>query len=216
MEQITLMADGPTDGPVVVLAHGAAVPMDSPFMTFFARHLAQCGARAVRFEFPYMRTQRASGQRRPPDKPATLLAEWGRVIDHLGGPEKVVIGGKSMGGRMAAMVAANCQQAGQPVRGVFCLGFPFHAAGRPDEPRLDALKTLRQPVLLLQGTRDPLGNRDEIAGYGLPDTIDIRWLEDGDHDFKPRVASGRTAQQNWDLAAGLLCDYIELISKTER
>src|SRR3954452_10031362 len=107
METPDLIFDGPADAPTVVLAHGAGAPMDSPFMNAMAAGLAAAGLRAARFEFPYMHRRRA-GERRPPDREPVLREAWKAVISALGGPlggSRLVIGGKSMGGRMASLVA---------------------------------------------------------------------------------------------------------------
>jgi predicted alpha/beta-hydrolase family hydrolase len=185
--------DGPQDSPTtVILAHGAGVPMDSAFMEAFATGIAAHGHRVVRFEFPYMAARRTSERRPPPDREAVLLATWREVIAAHGPTSRLVVGGKSMGGRMASMVA---DEAG--VRGLVCLGYPFHAPGAPEKARIDHLKNLRTPALIVQGTRDPFGTKAEVAGYLLSPSIGIHWLEDGDHDFKPRASSGRTQEQNW-------------------
>jgi len=186
----------------VVLAHGAGAPMDSPFMAFFAGGLAGRGSRVARFEFPYMAERRASGVRRPPDRAPKLIACWRAVIAELGA-RSLVIGGKSLGGRMASLVA---DEAG--VRGLLCLGFPFHAPGRPAGARVDHLATLATPTLIVQGSRDPLGAHDEVRDTALSAAVRVHWLADGDHGFKPRKASGRTEPENWAeglaAAAGFL------------
>ena len=175
----------------VVLAHGAGAPMDSGFMNRMAAGLAERGWRVARFEFPYMARRRLDGKRRGPDRAAVLEEHWRAVIDQLAPAEDLVIGGKSMGGRIASMVADAAA-----VRGLVCLGYPFHPPGRPERLRTAHLRELGTPTLIVQGTRDTLGNRDEIAGYELSPRIDVRFLEDGDHSFKPRVRSGRTLEQN--------------------
>lgn len=194
--------DGPADAAVtVVLAHGAGAPMDSPFMVAFAEGLAARGLRVARFEFPYMTQRRATGKKRQPDRAPVLEATWLNVIDHLGA-NKLVIGGKSMGGRIASMVA---DAAG--VRGLVCLGYPFHPPGKPEKTRTAHLAELRTPTLILQGTRDSLGNAEAVAGYTLSPAIRLHWLEDGDHGFKPRKASGRTKAGNWAEAIEALADF---------
>jgi len=175
----------------VVLAHGAGAPMDAPWMTDVAQGLAGHGLRVVRFEFPYMAQRRDTGKRRGPDRPPVLLETWRAVIEELGAPGELIIGGKSMGGRIATMVA---DTAG--VAGLLCFSYPFHPAGRPEKTRTAHLATLETPSLILQGTRDSLGNADDVAGYDLSPAINLHWLEDGDHDLKPRKASGRTHAQN--------------------
>jgi predicted alpha/beta-hydrolase family hydrolase len=180
-----LLFDGPVTAPLtIVLAHGAGAPMDSPFMEQMAQRLGRGGLRVARFEFPYMRERRHSGRRRPPDDNSVLERCWREVIDHLRaqlGNNDVVIGGKSLGGRIASMVAD-----GAGVRGLVCLGYPFHPPGRPERPRIAHLLELKTPALIIQGTRDPFGRPDEIAGYGLPPSIEIRFIEGGDHSFGPR------------------------------
>lgn len=198
-----MIFDGPEDGPVIVLAHGAGAPMDSRFMNTVARALGDAGLRVARFEFPYMRRLRETGERRPPDREPVLRETWHAVIQTLGGGGKVVIGGKSMGGRMASLVA---DEAG--VRGLVCLGYPFHPPGKPDRLRTAHLRDLRTPTLIVQGTRDDLGSRGEVEGYELSPAIQIVWLEDGDHSsFKPRVSSGRTERQNLDEAVAAVVGF---------
>ena len=188
MEYIT---NGPEDAPLTVaLAHGAGVGMDSEFMEAIAAGLAERGWRVVRFEFPYMAQWRTDGKKRPPNAQAVLLDTWRAVIaDHE--PDRLVIGGKSMGARMASLIA---DEAG--VAGLLCLGYPFHPPGKPERTRIDHLETLTTPTLIGQGTRDPFGTADEVADYPLSPAIRLHWAEDGNHDLAPRKRSGRTAEQN--------------------
>jgi predicted alpha/beta-hydrolase family hydrolase len=189
---IDLLIDGKENAPrTVVLAHGAGAPMAAPWMTDVAQSLAANELRVVRFEFPYMAQRRETGKRRGPDWPPVLLETWRTVIDQLGNPDQLVIGVKSMGGRIATMVADT-----EGVAGLLCFSYPFHPAGRPEKTRTDHLGVLLTPTLIMQGTRDPLGNTDDVAGYELSATIKLHWLEDGDHDLKPRKASGRSHAQN--------------------
>jgi predicted alpha/beta-hydrolase family hydrolase len=177
----------------IILAHGAGAPMDTAFMTFFAEGIADAGYRVARFEFPYMAARRSEGKKKPPDRAPVLLQTWRDVIAAVKGP--VVIGGKSMGGRMASLIAADDPP--DSVRGLLCLGYPFYGAGRKDKPRTEHLAALKVPTLICQGTRDPMGDRDTVTTLKLKRTIRIHWAEDGDHDLKPRKASGRTADDNW-------------------
>jgi predicted alpha/beta-hydrolase family hydrolase len=195
--------DGPAGAPLTIaLAHGAGAPMDSPSMAAFAEGLAERGYRVARFEFPYMTERRRSGRKRPPDRANVLLDTWRAVIAELG-PERLVIGGKSLGGRTASMIA---DETG--VCGLVCLGYPFHPPGRPQTPRTDHLRHLRTPTLILQGARDPFGPPDEVRGYALSPAIRVHWLEDGDHGFKPRKASGRSERQNWDEGIEAFADFV--------
>ena len=207
-----MICDGPEDAEfALILAHGAGAPMDSPFMVAFAEGLAAAGQRVVRFEFPYMRARR--GGRKPPPNRLPLLQEcWLAAIAVLaeaGWPSRrLVIGGKSLGGRVASLVA---DQAG--VAGLVCLGYPFHPAGRPEKTRTEHLAALATPTLIVQGTRDTLGSRQDVANYILTSGIRMEWLEDGDHSFKPRRKSGRTEAENWqqgiDAVAAFVADLNE-------
>jgi hypothetical protein len=196
--------DGPDDAKLtVVLAHGAGAPMDNAFMNHFAAGIAALGYRCARFEFPYMARRRREGKRGGPDSQPRLLDSWRGAATELGNGRPLVLGGKSMGGRMASMVADELG-----VAGLVCLGYPFHAPGRPESPRIAHLQALRTPGLIVQGTRDPFGSPDEVAGYGLSPAIRVHWLEDGDHDFKPRKASGRTHRGNWDEALDAIGSFL--------
>lgn len=192
--------DGPEDGPTLALAHGAGVGMDSPFMAAFAEGLAARGVRVARFEFPYMAQRRIDGKKRPPSAQAKLLASFRAVVDALGGPQQVALGGKSMGGRMASLLAAEYEAAGTPVPGVVVLGYPFHPPGKPETLRIEHLQRLRTPTLICQGDRDPFGTRAEVPGYGLPATVQLHWAPDGDHDLSPRKRSGHDTEGNWAAA----------------
>jgi predicted alpha/beta-hydrolase family hydrolase len=201
---LELLLDGPEDGPAIALAHGAGAGMRSPFMETIAGHLAEAGCRVARFEFPYVR-RALLAQRRPgrPDSERVLKATWLEVIAALGGGERVVVGGKSMGGRIASMVA---DEAG--VRGLVCLGYPFHPTGRPERLRTAHLEQLVTPALIVQGTRDPFGTREQVSGYALSPRIAMRWLEDGDHSFKPRRASGHTEAEHLRSAAEAVASFV--------
>ena len=200
---LDLVFDGPTTASTTVaLAHGAGAAMDSPFMQFFGEGLGKHGFRVVRFEYPYMAAKRATGKQRPPDREPVLRGTWMRVIEVLG-CDGLVIGGKSMGGRIASLVA---DEAG--VRGLVCLGYPFHPVGKPERLRVDHLRTIRTPTLIVQGERDPFGGRGEVAGYTLSSALRVAWVTDGDHGFKPRASSGRTEQQNWEAALGEIVSFL--------
>ena len=186
--------DGSKKAPLtVVLAHGAGAPMDTAFMTFFAEGIAAAKLRVARFEFPYMAARRATGKKKPPDRAPILLQCWRDVVAEIKGP--VVIGGKSMGGRMASLIAA--EEPPESVVGLLCLGYPFYGAGRKDKPHIAHLADIAVPTLICQGTRDPMGDREAIGALRLRKNIRLHWAEDGDHDLKPRKASGRTQEQNW-------------------
>src|ERR1041385_3618871 len=173
---MNLMIDGPHDAlHTLVFAHGAGAPMDVPWMNTVARGVAAYGIRVVRFEFPYMAARRTGGKRGAPDRQPVLLQTWRDVVGELG-PD-VVIGGKSMGGRMATMVADELR-----VRGVAVIGYPFHPPGQPEKLRTAHLETMTTPALIVQGTRDPFGTQDDVAAYRISPTITIEWLQ-GQHSL---------------------------------
>ncbi len=185
-----------------MLAHGAGAPMDSPFLEHFARGLAAHGFRVVRFEFPYMRARR-EGRRPPPDREPMLLDQWRAVLGMLDGAKSTVIGGKSLGGRMASLIADEVR-----ARGLICLGYPFHPPGKPRRLRVAHLEKLLAPTLVVQGTRDALGLREEVGGYRLSSSIRVHWIEDGDHSLRPRARSGRTERQNLDEAVDAVAAFV--------
>jgi predicted alpha/beta-hydrolase family hydrolase len=194
----------------VVLAHGAGAPMDSGFMNIVAAGLAAAGLAVARFEFPYMHARRDGKRGGAPNPAPVLLETWRQVIaaiDASGVSRRaIVIGGKSMGGRMASMVADD-----EGVLGLVCLGYPFHPPGKPATAvRLAHLATLVTPTLIVQGTRDQFGTAEEVPDYQLSKAVRVRWLEDGDHSFKPRKKiSGRTEKQNVAEAIATVAAFVD-------
>jgi len=200
----TFLIDGPAEArATVLLAHGAGAPMDSGSMTAAAKALAEAGFRVARFEFGYMAARR-DGQRKPPPRAETVIPEYRAAVEAIGATGPLIIGGKSMGGRVASMVADELHAAGR-IAGLLCLGYPFHPPGKPAQLRTAHLADLRTPALICQGTRDEFGTRDEVAGYTLSDRIELLWLEDGDHDLKPRksVSSFTVADHLRTVAAAV-------------
>ncbi len=201
--------DGPKNATATfAFAHGAGVGMESEFIEYFANRIAATGIRVARFEFPYMQKRREDGKKRPPDRGPVLLETWRAVIEELGA-EKLFVGGKSMGGRIASMVAAELEKEERSVAGCICLGYPFHAPGKPDKVRIEHLLDMATPTLILQGTRDPFGTLEEVPTYPLSKNVSFHWLEDGEHSFKPSKASGRTEEQNWDEAIETLVAFVK-------
>jgi len=206
MSRPDLLFDGPADAAITIaLAHGAGAPMDTPFMNAFAQGLARRGFRVARFEFPYMAERRETGKKRPPN-PAGVLSECWRAVIHELGPDNLIVAGKSMGGRYASMLADEAS-----VKGLVCLGYPFHPPGKPEKLRVEHLQSLKTRTLILQGSRDTLGNFEDVAGYSLSPAIALHWLEDGDHNLTPRKKSGRTEQQNRDEAIDAFADFAETL-----
>ena len=178
----------------IALAHGAGAPMDTPFMNAFALGLAARGFRVARFEFPYMADRRQHGTKRPPNREPVLRETWLKVVATLG-DNHLVIGGKSMGGRIASLIADEAA-----VAGLICLGYPFHPTGKPDQLRIAHLQHIKTPTLIVQGERDPFGSRAEVSAYKLASTVRIVWMKDGDHSLRPRKKSGVTEEDNWQAA----------------
>ena len=209
-----LIQNGPMNGPVYIFAHGAGADMNSEFMTQVAEKLGKKGIRVVRFNFPYMIKRAEDGKRRPPDRAPKLLAAYEEVIRSLDCP--VVIGGKSMGGRISSMLLAEnaSRQEGErlPIKGSACLGFPFHAPGKDPKDRLNHLKDLTEPLLIVQGTRDTMGTLEEVSSYikegSVNSSVEVSWLEDGNHDLKPRKASGFSHQEHINYAIQQVADFL--------
>lgn len=200
-----MLIDAPqSPSATLVLAHGAGAGMDTPFMADFARELCQHGIEVVRFEFPYMAKLRAEGRRSAPDRMPALEAAYRDVITKLKKRTRVFIGGKSMGGRVATRIADSVS-----VRGVVALGYPFHPPKQPESLRVEHLLSMTTPCLIVQGTRDPFGTQDEVAGFGLPSSIQLTWLRDGDHSFVPRKSSGRREEENMAEAYAAVLAFIE-------
>jgi uncharacterized protein len=190
----------------LILAHGAGAPMDSTFMNDVAAAVAARGTRVVRFEFPYMAGRR-EGVRRGPDRPPVLLECWRRVVSDHGDPKRLVIGGKSMGGRIASMVADELG-----VAGLVALGYPFHPPGKPLATRTAHLAELRTPALIVQGERDEFGNRDDVQGYELSPVIELAWMRDGDHSFKARKKLGASTAENFEECVTRVDAFLRTIS----
>ncbi len=206
-----LLIDGGENTPICLLAHGAGAPMDSEFMEIFAQGLALQGIKVVRFEFPYMQARRLNGKKRPPNRAPELIDCFAQVLKEINGP--CVVAGKSMGGRMASMLASE-EDTSAHIKGVLALGYPFHPQGKPEKLRIDHLPSIRVPMAIVQGTRDPLGNKEEVSALSLPNALQYFWLEDGNHDFKPRIKSGFTHQQHIESAIDYSATFIKNVLKT--
>ncbi|QLL16522.1 alpha/beta hydrolase [Pseudomonas chlororaphis subsp. aurantiaca] len=193
----------------LILAHGAGAPMDSAFMNDMAARLAAHGVNVLRFEFPYMAQRRLDGGKRPPNPSPKLLECWrevyAQVRPHVAG--RLAIGGKSMGGRMASLLA---DELGADA--LVCLGYPFYAAGKPEKPRVAHLAELRTRTLIVQGERDALGNRVAVEAYALAPTIELFWLAAADHDLKPLKASGFTHEQHLEAATRRVAEVLRSLN----
>jgi predicted alpha/beta-hydrolase family hydrolase len=202
VERDDFLVEGPANGPLFIFAHGAGGAMDTPFMNRVAAGLAERGVRVMRFEFPYMRARRDGKRSGAPARQPVLLESWRDAI-RRSGVARPFVGGKSLGGRMASMVADEMNAAG-----LICFGYPFHPPGNPERTRVEHLRSIDTPALIIQGERDPFGTPEEVAGYGLGAAIRVEWLRDGDHSFKPRRASGVTEAENVHRAIELAAEFI--------
>ncbi len=190
----------------LILAHGAGAGAESGFMQDMAEQLGELNLRVVRFNFPYMTQIAETGKKRPPDKMPKLEAHYKEIIEQALAKwpnEPLYIGGKSMGGRVATLIAQDTNAAG-----VIALGYPFHPPGKPEKLRTEHLETFDKPLLIIQGERDTFGNQQEVNDYALPETVSTQFLADGDHSFKPRKASGLTQTEHITTAAQWCAAFI--------
>ena len=177
----------------LVLAHGAGAGMESELLTRMAKLVDAAGVTVHRFEFPYMAARTAGLGRKPAPRAETLVDDYcgaiGDVRARINPQARLYIGGKSMGGRIACLAA---NDAGGGISGVVVLGFPMTPPRKPGSCRGAVIEALRHRALIVQGTRDIFGGREAFRAVQLPQGVRIVWIEDGDHDLKPRRSSGRT------------------------
>ena len=196
------LVDSPEEDPkgIFLLAHGAGKGMASPFMETIAKGVTHAGVRVVRFHFPYMEEMLRTGKESPANQRRILKQCFSEVIMHCIEKERcpskyIIIGGKTMGARIASMVADD-----HKVAGVICLGYPFHPLKRPKHFRIKHLKTIQTPTLICQGERDPFGTREEVQQRILSKSIKFHWLAKCDNNFKPGRRSDRTQDENLEDA----------------
>jgi uncharacterized protein len=190
--------------PTLILAHGAGSNMEHPFLSFVQETLTQRGIITVKFNFPYV-----EAGRKVPDHPKRLARTWRAVIEQVRAevqPNALFLGGRSMGGRIASMVAAE----GEPVSGLVLLGYPLHPAGRLDALRDKHLAHITCPMLFVQGTRDQLCDlatlRGVLALLSVPVTLHL--IEEGDHSFKVPKRTGKTSPQIWAEIVGYVGSWM--------
>lgn len=186
---------GPSRGVdrAVLLAHGAGADMHAAALTAVADALADNGVPSLRFQYPY----RSQGKR-PPDRPAVLLASTREAAAELARrsklpPDRVVLGGRSMGGRYCSMIASDVVDP-VPCMGLLLLGYPLHPAGKPERERSEHFPRLTMPVHFVSGTRDTLAPKTALtkASRKIKGTVTWCWIETADHGFKPLVSSGHS------------------------
>jgi predicted alpha/beta-hydrolase family hydrolase len=167
------------------IAHGAGAGHNNPFLKRLCVKISEQRKHTIiPVTFSYMQEQEQSGKRRPPPRFNTLIPEYSDLIKH---EQACIVGGKSMGGRVATQLTELAM-----VKAVICFGFPFYPAGKPEKNRLSFLSELQVPCLIIQGTRDQLGSYEWVNQQSLPNLVEIIWVEGADHDFKTLKKHGKT------------------------
>ena len=204
-------------GLTAVLGHGAGASQDSGFMVMFASGLAARGFDVMTFNFIYMEQGRSV-----PDQKGKLESCFRAVIDAAVKHRKLknnrlVIGGKSMGGRIASQVAATASEQKEPladqINGLVFLGYPLHPPGAPAKLRVEHLPQVRKPMLFVQGTRDALGSPEEIQPFikGLRPAAKIHSIEGGDHSFKAPKKFGVPQELIYETAMKEIVSWAETL-----
>jgi len=202
-------------GLTAVLGHGAGAPQESGFMVMFATGLAERGVDVMTFNFVYMEQGRSV-----PDQKHKLESCFRAVIDTAVKHRKLknnrlLIGGKSMGGRIASQVAAAASEEKEPladqINGLVFLGYPLHPPGAPAKLRVEHLAQVRKPMLFVQGTRDALGTPEEIQPFikGLRPAAKIHSIEGGDHSFKAPKKFGVPQEKIYEAAMNEIVRWAE-------
>jgi uncharacterized protein len=195
----------------LIIAHGAGAGITFPFLEEISQLIADHDIAITRFEFAYMEARRNGGVKRPPPKIELLGKEYADMISAVTARapkgQRLFIGGKSLGGRVASMIADDQFRAGK-ISGLVCFGYPFHPPQQPEKLRTAHLEKLTCPALIVHGTRDPFGMRAEVEAYKLSANIKLHWIGDGDHDFAPRAKSGYNREGNLADAADSVAAFI--------
>ncbi|MFT6733908.1 MAG: putative alpha/beta-hydrolase family hydrolase [Polaribacter sp.] len=200
-----------------LFTHGAGAGIEHEFMKEMVRKLNLSGLQTIPFNFPYMKIMQETGKRRPPDRMPKLIEAFAKQLEHCQKEypnQKIIIGGKSMGGRVASLLAAQLEEnKTNLVDACICLGFPFHPPKKLDKYRGEHLAKIKTPTLILQGERDTFGSSSEIDDYILSAAVNVSFIPDGDHSFKPRVRSGHTLGSNIELSVKAIIEYVASLSK---
>jgi predicted alpha/beta-hydrolase family hydrolase len=191
---------------IVIFAHGAGADKSHGFMEQVSCALNEKNINVLRFNFSYMDVRLAQGNRRPPDRMPKLLQCFETVIAELNSELPIFLAGKSMGGRVAATLV---RDENLNVKGVMCLGYPFHPQKKPEKLRLAPLQETQKPILILQGTRDALGSEEEISRYEFSKLCRCVFFTDGDHNLKPRVKSGFTHTEHIKTAINEMVKFVD-------
>lgn len=196
----------------VLLAHGAGADMHAKALTTVADALAAAKIASLRFNYPYK-----TAGKKAPDRPAVLLASTREAIDELAKrtklpTDRLVIGGRSMGGRYCSLVAGD-EEDPVGVAGLLLLGYPLHAAGKPEKERSDHFPRLKMPVAFVSGTRDSLAGKVGLtkAAKKVKGKVTFHWLDTADHGFRPLKASGLTADEVLADVASFSVDWVRAL-----
>jgi len=196
---------------LLILAHGAGAGMRHEFMQMLAQNLAAKDLCVLRFNFSYMQAIEQTGKRRPPEPVSQLIMQYAAVLDKFSNDySQIFLAGKSMGGRVATLLAQ--QALPGKVKGILVYGFPFHPPKKQQPFKGAHLSIVKLPHLILQGERDPMGNRESLKAVSLDDKVQLSWLPDGDHSFVPRKRSGVSFAQNMSTTTQASMDFIHQIS----
>lgn len=203
-----IISQGENVNGTIIFAHGAGMAMDHEYMQRFSLLLSQRGFKVIRFEFLYMQHRRETGKQKFPDKIDVLIECFKEVIDNcrsdiIESNKPLYLLGKSLGGRIATLIANELEPLVY-LQGVFVLGYPFHPIGKPSVLRTAHLHDQKVEVSIFQGERDKFGSKDEVLEYQSALDVTLYWLEDGDHDLKPRVKSGFTQLQHLSKIADII------------
>jgi predicted alpha/beta-hydrolase family hydrolase len=201
----------------VVLFPGAGSDRDAPALVLVAEALAEAGIPCERVDFPYRRAGRRS-----PDRPPVLLRAVREAVAeaaaaHGLAPERIVLGGRSMGGRICSLAVGDPDDP-LPARGLLLLGYPLHPAGKPEVVRTEHFPRLDVPTLFVSGTRDALAPQDELerAAAAIPGPVTFHWLETADHGFRPLAAwrreTGRTDRDVLAASAALATGWVKSLA----
>ena len=193
----------------VLLAHGAGADMHACALTAFADALADANIPVLRFNFPYMTAGKKAPDRAPVLDAATRAAARELATRTKLAPQRLVLGGRSMGGRYASL-AVGASEDPLPALGLLLLGYPLHPAGRPDQLRVEHFPRLAVPVLFVSGTRDSLAEQAALKRHArrIKGPVEYHWIESADHGFKPLKASGLTVDAALEAAAGAAVDWV--------
>jgi predicted alpha/beta-hydrolase family hydrolase len=193
----------------VLLAHGAGADMHAKALTVVADSLAEAKIASLRFNYPYK-----SAGKKAPDRPAVLMESTREAIAELARrtklpSDRLVIGGRSMGGRYCSLVAGD-EDDPVAVAGLLLLGYPLHAAGKPEKERSDHFPRLTMPVAFVSGTRDSLAGKDALtkAAKKVKGKVTFHWLESADHGFRPLKSSGQSSEEVLDDVAAFSVDWV--------